>query len=201
MKKTLLAMTLMAGLIFPSPNKPFVKPLTPLSNFIPEIESKYQRIFYTDKMKEMERKIDDVLHYVTDDFNKDTLQILVARLMMGEDEDSPNICKIADAYTALTRAKNNNNFLREEILSPWQYSCFNPGTDSNIFLKTPLKHNKKDFLINLKLAQGFLEGKYKNPMPGATSYYNPKKVKKTPKWVKSMTYLGKLGNHLYYKKK
>jgi hypothetical protein len=199
MKKTLLAMTLVAGLIFPSPNKPFIESPTPLSNFIPETELKYQRIFYTDKMKELEKKIDDVINYRTNDFNNDSLQILVARTLLGEAEGCFELEKVAIAYTALNRATDrkewNGKTLKEAILKSNQYSCFNKEKDSSIFLKNPLRHNKKEFLECLEIATKFLNGKYKDPTKGATSYANPNHPDlngKSPDWGSKMTKIGRI---------
>jgi hypothetical protein len=172
----------------------FIKEIVIPENTLPEN--------YRIRMRDLERKAyDNITQFKTDDFHKDPIDYLVARLMMGEREDYSEKCKITDAWTALTRAIYNNTDLRTEILRRKQYSCFNEDMDSFTFLKDPLKHNAEDWLINIQLAREFIEGKYPNPLPGATHYFNPKKVKKIPSWASKMTFLGEMKPHFYYRER
>jgi hypothetical protein len=139
--------------------------------------------------KESFQKFDDFLNYRTDDFNKDSEERLLARLIFGEAEGCSKIEKIAVAYTVLNREKIRNMELKEVILQPFQYSCFNTDFDSSTFLKKPLEHNKKEFLDCLTIAQKVLGGKYKDPTGGADYYYQPKMVKEPYYWK----YLIKIG--------
>lgn len=171
-------------------------------------------------IRRIERKMDMLTRYETDSFYDDAIDILVARLMMGEDEAHPPICKIADAWTALNRTMINNTDLKTEILRPGAYSCFNLGTESHEFLRYPLQHcppkYTQEFSVDLELAKNFLYGKYNDPTHGATSYYNPNGITnweirfvkglgkiKTPRdWnMDNMIFTVKIGEHLYFKEK
>lgn len=150
----------------------------------------------------MEKVIGLPLTYKVSDFSEDPDQILLARMLLGETEDCSKIEKIAVAYTAINRAKDNKRWngetLREAILKPYQYSCFNK--EYNQPLKNPMRYNQKEFLNCLKLAEEILAGKYKDPTGGATYYYNPSKIQK-PNWAKRLKRIGKIKNsyHVFYK--
>lgn len=160
---------------------------------------------YARKQKEFEERVKeyrDLENYRTSDFNKDSEELLLARLILGEAENCGTLEKIAVAYTAINRTKRDNETLKEVILKPHQYSCFNPDTNSNIFLKDPLKRNKKEFLKCLSLAKEILKGQYKDPTNGATFYFNPSSVKE-PSWTRNLKKIGRIGKsyHVFYKEK
>ncbi len=130
-------------------------------------------------------------NYRISNFNEDPDQILLARMLLGEAEECSKIEKIAVAYTAINRANDNKKWngetLKEAILKPYQYSCFNK--EYNQPLKNPMSYNQKEFISCLNLAEKILAGEYKDPTDGATYYYNPSKIKK-PRWTKGLEKVG-----------
>lgn len=154
-------------------------------------------------IKRLERKVDMLSRYETDSFYDDDLDVLVARLMLGETENYRNIDKIAVAWVALNRTKAYSTDLKTEILRPYQFSCFNPGTDSEAFLKKPLDHSPlkytQEFPQDLELAKNFLAGKYSDPTYGATHYYNPDIIHGIPLDFRGLKFIRKIGPHKFYK--
>lgn len=142
-----------------------------------------------------------IARYKVDNFNEDSTTIILARMILGEAADCSQLEKIAVAYTAINRMNNSKQSerLKEVILKPRQYSCFNENKASSTkFLKDPLKYDGKEFLSCLELAEDILLGRYNDPTKGATHYYNPDLVK-TPKWAKEYENLKKIGHHIFFK--
>ena len=181
MKKKNLALALVSVLTFVSWNLNQVKKES-LPELDPKIEREVTRAFDTKEMKNLEKRASDFLNYRTQDFHEDSDEVLLARLLTGEADECSDIEKIAVAYTAINREKWGMS-LKEAILYPRAYSCFNSEFDSSIFLKNPLKYDKTEFLNCLKISAEILDGKYKDPTNGATFYYNPNLVKK-PIWTR-----------------
>ena len=202
MKKKNLILALAAGILLSNYNsKADVKIDELIKKENPIIKQEILKPFYTKEMKNLEKKIDDIRNYRTSDFHEDNDKILLARMLVGEADECSEIEKISVAYTALNRTKWGKS-LKEVILQPRAYSCFNSEFDSSIFLKNPLRYNKKEFLNCLKLSEEILAGKYKDPTKGATFYFNPKLVKEPP-WTKDLIKVGKIkdSHHIFYKEK
>lgn len=206
MKKKLLIPILAAGALFTSPNKPFELNEIP-SQFKGEynlVMPRLSEIYHSEKIRQLEQKVEDAMNYRVADFREDSEICLLARLILGEAAGASTIEKIAVAYSAINRTKWGKS-LKEVILAPYQYSCFNEGTDSSKFLKNPLKYEPEEFYQSLEISKKILAGKYKDPTRGATHYYNPRLVKK-PFWANKLFSLGRipLGNkkfthHVFYK--
>jgi hypothetical protein len=140
--------------------------------------------------------------YETNDFKLDNDEVLLARMIYGEARNCSDSEKAAVAYTAVNRANDgkkwNGTTLREAILKPKQYSCFNPEDPNRASLMDPMKHEPEAFERCLAVARGVLSGDIKDPV-GATHYFNPDAA--NPSWAAKMQKLGKVGNskHVFYR--
>ena len=134
--------------------------------------------------------------YKTKNFANDSDEVILARMLFGEARNCTELEKVAVAYTTLNRIddgkKWNGETLREVILCPKQYSCFNENNPNRKELMNPEKYDKSSFEDCLRIARGVLEGKYQDPTNGATHYFNPKLA--NPSWARSrsMKKIGKI---------
>jgi len=139
-------------------------------------------------------------NYNTTDFSNDTDEVLLARMLYGECRSCEDTEKIAVAHTALNRVNDgkrwNGETLREVILKPWQYSCFNKNNPNRKKLMNP---NPETFESCLEIARGVINGAYQDSTNGATHYFNPNVVK--PSWAFKLTKIGKIKNstHEFYR--
>jgi len=119
--------------------------------------------------------------YKTLDFSKDTNEVLLARMLFGEARNCSDLEKVAIAYTAINRASDgkkwNGETIKESILKPWQYSCFNKDDPNREKLMNPEKYDAKSFEKCLQISRDVLSEKYKDQTNGATHYFNPDVVK------------------------
>ncbi|MDP3027413.1 MAG: cell wall hydrolase [Nanoarchaeota archaeon] len=146
-------------------------------------------------------KVRDI-DYKTDNFSKDSNNVLLARMLYGETRNCSKEEKIAVAYTVINRANDNKKWngenVKEVILKPWQYSCFNKNDANYEKLKDPINDDADSFYDCLKVANEVLQGKHSELNKGQTHYFNPKVVK--PKWADEMYKIGKIKNskHEFY---
>ncbi len=124
----------------------------------------------------------NIIDYKTNDFSQDSDEVLLARMIYGESRNCSKNERIAVAYSVINRVNDrkkwNGENIKDVILKPWQYSCFNKNDVNLKKLKNP---NKKIFEDCLEIAGEVLEGKYSELNKGQTHYFNPKVVK--PKWA------------------
>ncbi len=144
------------------------------------------------------------------DFGNDPDEVLLAKMLFGEARSCSDLEKVAVAYTPLNRAEDgvawNGRTLKEAILEPFQYECFNLGNANRDKLKAPNKYDSKSFDQCLKVARDVLSGRYQDPTNGATTYYNPTTIKE-PERFKKMQKIGRINTsqgpskHVFYKEK
>lgn len=78
------------------------------------------------------------------------------------------------------------------ITQKHQFSWYWDGKDD-----TP--YDEESFALAYKVAKKVLnKSRFEDPTHGATHYYNPKKVKETPKWARGKTPCVIIGSHHYF---
>lgn len=154
---------------------------------------------------EIKRAETNKVIYKTDDFSKDSEEVLLARMLFGEAENCSDLEKVAIAYTAINRVNDgkkwNGETIKEVILKPKQYSCFNEKDPNKNKLKDPETYGPKTFLHCLKISRNVLAGKYNDPTNGATHYHT---LAVKPRWnYKKMITIGRINSskHIFYREK
>jgi len=100
----------------------------------------------------------------------------------------------AVASVIMNRAKQDINNIKDVILKPKQFSCWNNGTPV-VTIK-----NDSDNLLWMSimlLAESMINGGF-IPIGDWTHYYNPKLC--NPKWAKGISFVD-IGNHRFLKTK
>lgn len=132
--------------------------------------------------------------YRTTDFSTDSDEILLARMIFGEARGCSEIERIAVGYTALNRVNDgkkwNGETIREVVLKPKQYSCFNERDPNRAKLMNPMSYEPKVFEDCLAIARNILNGDCSDPAKGATHYFNPRYA--NPSWANRMNNIGYL---------
>lgn len=129
----------------------------------------------------------DVLKYKTSDFAGDSDKVLLARLLFAETRG----CSLAEMIDVGLSVPNrigdgkewNGESVRDVILCPKQYSCFNEGNAGLKILKDPMRYGAKEFKKCLEVAEKVLDGEYEHLDKGQTHFYNPDKC--SPYWKDS----------------
>ena len=92
--------------------------------------------------------------------------------------------QLAVAHSIINRSKNSS--VKEEVLKPKQFSCYNEG------IRTPT--DIKALFVSAKVAITALSGV---DVTGGATFYHTTKVK--PKWRHKVTFVNRFGSHLFYK--
>lgn len=144
--------------------------------------------------------------------------VLLAMLVWGEARGETPQGKLAVAYVPVERRKrrlemkkSSGNSLREIILTPYQFSCFNPTDPNRDKLLRPVEsEGLLGWAACWSAAVAALTGQSENPAPGATHYVvrrlwsRPSAAGRRPKWfeepcIKSGTtsFIASIGNHVF----
>ena len=155
-----------------------------------------------EKSSQNKRQSNEQVNYRTTNLQTDPIELLLARLIYGEARGCSIQERIAVGQTALNRSKylknKDKNKLREEILRPKQYSCFNLNDINRNKILNP---SDIAFEECLEIAKGILL----NQLPdysNSADHYHTKNIK--PYWAKSMNPLPNFDvrqKHIFYKSK
>ncbi len=145
--------------------------------------------------------------YRTSDFSTDSEEILLARMIFGEARGCDLEEKIAVGYTAINRAHDgkrwNGENVKDAILKPMQYSCFNKNDPNRGKLMDPLSFEPEEFENCLEVSRNILSGMYPDSSKGATHYFNPRAA--NPSWKRKLEKIGAirtqsgLSKHEFYR--
>jgi N-acetylmuramoyl-L-alanine amidase len=84
-------------------------------------------------------------------------------------------------------------------LKKWQFSCWNANDPNSAYLRGEKKIPSLELETAARAAVAASLDEAVDPTHGATHYYNPKAVTKTPDWVAGATFCGQIGAHLFYR--
>ena len=123
---------------------------------------------------------------------------LLARCIWGEARGEIAAGKLAIAHVVLNRTLKQSwmgSTIREVILKPYQFSCFNDG-DPNAKKLAVIDPSDKAFSECLLIANLACDGYTIDPTGGAT-HYHAKSCK--PAWAPKIQYLCSIGKHKFYR--
>ncbi len=128
-------------------------------------------------------------------FDRLTDAELLARLIYGEARGEGVEGMVAVAQVAMNRARRPSwwgKTLREVILKPYQFSCFNGDYVSR--LVTP---REKAWLNCLQVAVWILDQHDDDDDTHGSTHYHAVGI--TPHWAASLTKTVQIGSHLFYR--
>lgn len=83
--------------------------------------------------------------------------------------------------------------------APWQFSCWNRNDPNFAYLAGQKLIPAGQYMDCREAGLAVKDGHEPDPTGGATHYYNPKAVNRTPAWVKGATRTAQIGAHIFYK--
>lgn len=105
----------------------------------------------------------------------------------------------AVAWVILTRAERKGMTIKETVLKPAQFPCWESWIPDYLkYLRDEPKSALGDGFYKIRhIVIGVLNGNIPNPMPGATHYYSHCLID-PPYWTKYGEFLGEIGCHSFY---
>jgi len=124
---------------------------------------------------------------------------LLALLLWGEARGETTVGMLAVAHVVLNRVARDGWYgesVKEVILKPWQFSCFNPDSLVRRLLEERGKSSEAfpDIARCMLVAELALAGFTVDPTGGAT-HYHAQRV--TPDWADGMTKTVRIGEHIF----
>lgn len=138
----------------------------------------------------------------------DDAAVCLALMVLGEAGGETEEGKVAVAYTAVHRQKSGYypRDLCRVVQQPAQYHAIvikNPNMEIPDLSKRYAKANWEDCL---RIARGVISGEIPDPLDGATHFFAPELMevddagnKKSPKWASTLTWVGEIGGHVFYR--
>ncbi len=143
-----------------------------------------ERIAYTGQAPVLTSEI----YIPFDNFANDSDEVLLARLLYGEARGASREVKYAIANVVLNRAERPcwwGRNLREVILAPRQFSCFNPDDVNRHKLADPLRYERREVWQECyAVAHEVLSTERRDTTRGATHYFDSSIA--TPRWARNL---------------
>jgi len=137
-----------------------------------------------------------------DDFKKWQPLLLMTACIFGEARGEPYDAKVAVAWVIKNRLKKDGWFgknLKEVILKPYQFSCFNENDPNKEKMKNPLEYEPFSVWVECyKVAKEVEAEKIPDPTDGATHYFDESLAKNPPAWAKKLQFKKKIGRFYFY---
>ena len=127
-------------------------------------------------------------------FERFSEEALLAMLGWGEARGEGALGILAVQWVAKNRADKRNRALKDVILQPWQFSCFNPGPGQEK-LVAAAHLEPESWGMSLGSAGLLLGGHTLDPTAGATHFYSV--TIQPPRWTKGWIELTQIGRHIF----
>jgi len=139
---------------------------------------------------------------VTSKFEDWSSLLLFAATLFGEARGASKEEKIAIAWVVKNRMKKDDWYgkdLKEVILKPYQFSCFNKSDPNRKKLLNPLKYEPFPVWAECyEIAKKVENNEIPDPTDGATHYFGKSLADNPPKWAKELEFKKKIGEFYFY---